>query len=276
MFPKLQFPRKSIFALLFLINAFFCFAYNFGFTASAENNSSAMASLNLVISVAQDGLQTFNTTADTLNGVSICAANPTAGCDFSQTDGVVRTNDSVVYLYDYSVNGSSDDITITATAPLGTTWNVLPGFCLTGSSLNAGNGTTTASIITCKRGVQAIGTAESLPFTLTVLGSTNYNTTLTATGAVSGPGSSTVNANAPNVTVTAAPRFNLRLAYQTHSPFTFNSVSGYRIEYRAFVEMYDDSTPAALNPRFGSATISATRFITATLRSSTIFQISIS
>ena len=32
-------------------------------------------------------------------------------------------------------------------------------------------------------------------------------------------------------------------------------MSGYRIEYRAYIEIFDDSTPAALNPRIGSAAL---------------------
>lgn len=226
-----------------------------GWNAGAA--SASFASLNLAIAVAQDGVATMNTTADRLNGINVCATNPTPGCDFSQSNNIVRTNDSVVYSYDYSVNGLAEDITLTATAPMGTTWNVLPAFCISGSSLSAGDGITTASVITCKRGVQTLGTAESLPFTATVLGTTNNATVLTASGSVSGPTSTTATANAPGVTVSAAPHFNLRQTYSSYAPYTFNSVSGYRIEYRAMVEVYDDSTPAAYAPRYGSAPLSS-------------------
>ncbi len=224
---------------------------------TAVGNSDVSAGLNLVIQVGQDGIAAMNTTADQLNTIFVCASNPTAGCDFSQNNGVVRTNDSVVYSYDYSVNGASDDITITATAPIGTVWSVLPAFCNSGSTKNTGDGITSASVISCKRGVQAIGTSESLPFTAVVLGSVNHGTILTATGAVSGPGSSTVNAGAPNVTATAAPRFNLRKGFISYNAFTLGGVPGYRIEYRAMIEVFDDSIPAAFNPRYGSAALAS-------------------
>ena len=197
MLPRIKLPRK--FAVLFFFS--FISATIFGFslftdyqTFAGENNSPQFANLNLVVSITQDGLQTLNTTADTLNGINICASNPTPGCDFSQSNGIVRTNDSVVYLYDYSINGDSDDVTLTATAPFGTTWNVLPGFCNSGLTKNSGDGITTASVITCKRGVQTTGTAESLPFTLIILGSNLHNTALTASGLVSGLTSPAVNA----------------------------------------------------------------------------------
>jgi hypothetical protein len=246
--------------------AIFSFAvislYSIFFTGLFHSQARSMApmpfaTLNLSISVAQDGLATLNTTADKLNGISVCANNPTPGCDFNQHDNIVRTNDSVVYSYDYSVNGVAEDITLTATAPIGTVWSVLPAFCLSGSSLNAGDGLTTASVISCKRGVQNLGTAESLPFTAVVLGSTGNNVVLNAGGTVAGPSSATANATAPNVTVTAAPHFNLRLIYSNYSAFTFNSVVGYRIEYRAIAEVYDDSVPAAYLPRYGSAALSS-------------------
>lgn len=266
--PKFLF-RRRLFVVMFALVLTTAFAVIFAgkFTAKAESsafnslfsgnggNSSSFANLNLVIVVAQDGIQTLNTAADTLNTRNICAANPTPGCDFSQNDAVVRTNDSVVYTYDYNVNGASEDVTLTATAPIGTIWSVLPGFCLTGSTLSSGNGITTNSVISCKRGVKDQGTTESLPFTATVLGSTLHGIVLTATGAVAGPSSSTVNASAPNVTVTAAPRFNLRMAYQSNGDFTHLSVAGKRIEYRVYIETYDDSVPVALNPRYGSAAL---------------------
>ena len=223
----------------------------------AAREANFFANLNLVITVAQDGLATLNTTADTLNGQAVCPTSSTAGCDFSQTNNIVRTNDSVVYSYNYNVNGASEDVTITATAPLGTVWNVLPAFCNAGSSLNAGNGTTSQSVITCKRGIQSAGTSESLPFTLTVLGSTNNATALVASGTVVGPSSTTAAANAPNVTVTAAPHYNLRKAYSSYSAFTQSGVPGYRIDYRAYMEVYDDSVPAAYNPRYGSEALSS-------------------
>lgn len=258
--------RASVLVFLFLIAA--SVTASFAVRAHAERSqfkernvaaSSAMASfasLNLAISVAQDGLATLNTTADKLNGINVCSTNPTPGCDFSQNNGIVRTNDSVVYSYDYSVNGLAEDITLTATAPMGTTWNVLPAFCLSGSSLNTGDGVATASVITCKRGIQTLGTAESLPFTATVLGSTNNATILTASGSVSGPTSVTATATAPTVTVSAAPHFNLRQTYSNYAAYRLNSVVGYRIEYRAMIETYDDSVPAAYAPRYGSAALS--------------------
>lgn len=220
-------------------------------------HGSRAASLNIVIAVVQDGIATLNTTTDTMNTIAVCPSDPTPGCDFSATNGIVRTNDSILYSYDYSVNGLSEDVTVTATAPLGTTWNVLPAFCLAGSSINAGNGTTVASVITCNRGIQVAGTAESLPFTATVLGGTGNGTRLNATGSVSGPASSIANASAPNVFVSAAPRFNLRKVYQTVSPATQGGAPGYRIEYRAILEVYDDSTPAAFNPRYGSEALAS-------------------
>jgi len=217
-----------------------------------------LANLSLVITVAQDGLALMNTTGDTLNGRNICPSNPSPGCDFSEHNNIVRTNDEIMYTYQYSVNaGDEPDLTVTAAAPFGSVWkSVLPAFCLMpGSSVNSGDGVNTQSVITCRRGPRAGGLTEGLTFAATILGTVLNDTIINASGVVSGGAgspSSPAFAGAPNVTVSAAPRYNLRKNFFSYSG---SDATGYTIDYTATIEILDDSSPADLDPRYGSSVL---------------------
>lgn len=227
-----------------------------------------LANLSLVITVPQDGLALMNTTGDTLNGRNICPSDPSPGCDFSEHNNIVRTNDEITYTYQYSVNaGDEPDLTVTAAAPFGSVWkSVLPAFCLLpGSSVNSGDGISTQSVITCRRGPRPGGSTEGLSFAATILGTVLNNTIINASGVVSGGAgspSSPAFAGAPNVTVSAAPRYNLRKNFFTYSG---SDAAGYTIDYTATIEILDDSSPADLDPRIGSSVLPANLTFTDTV-----------
>jgi uncharacterized repeat protein (TIGR01451 family) len=259
---------SSVIILSLLFNGNFAVQAHNSENETSESGSILFANLSLVIRIGQDGLAPLNTTADRLNDRKICPSNPTAGCDFGYHNAIVRTNDQVVYTYDYAVNGGDDDITVIASAPYpGTAWDFLPAFCYAANepqlgdppSTITGDGITSPSVITCRRRMKATGTAESLPFTATVLGDRLNGDVLNASGAVTGPNSSMVFGGAPNVTVSAAPRFNLRKSYAGRSSLTtVDSVSGYILFYVADIEVRDtDSEPPELNPRYGSSVLSS-------------------
>ena len=145
-------------AVLFFAVKFGALAYNQDVTDVSQSDlaeqSSAppLANLALVIKVGQDGLAALNSPTDTLNNHQpgniprlICPTPTTPGCDFTRNNRIVRTNDSVTYSYEYSVNGGDEAfVTVVATAPPGSFWDPVfgvPAFCaMPGSSLNNGDG----------------------------------------------------------------------------------------------------------------------------------------
>jgi uncharacterized repeat protein (TIGR01451 family) len=156
-----------------------------------------------------------NAIGDTVSGVAICPANPTPGCDFSLSDALVRTHDIVEYGFNFNNVGTDNNVEITAAAPIGMVWDVMPGFCGTGSTLNknpapgTGDGVTTASVLVCKLTGAQINQSQSLPLRGRVLGLPN-GTTLTPTGSIKSTETpSALNATGPVNTVSSAPRFDL-------------------------------------------------------------------
>ena len=228
--------------------------------APAGPDSPLIATLGLQIKLAQDGLAPMNNVGDSVNGRVICGptTNPTPGCDFDPHNAIVRTHDAVVYTYDYNVNGGdAADVIIKAILPLGLVWNFTPGFCL-GDGPPTGDGINTQSIITCHRGTQTAGTAESLPFVATVFGKNNANgDPRTAIGILSdGPAGPPVFAGSPQVTISAAPWYNLR---KTFLNSTGDGTVGYNITYIATFGVFDDyPTADALNPWYGSSELTST------------------
>ena len=174
----------------------------------------------------------LNTISDIVNGIQICPANPTAGCDFSDDPGysnngtvndpsddtysgdlIVRTNDlfEVTAAWNWSgVEGSSEEkITLVGTLPATGEyeWGDLPGSCKASESSISNDKLT----ITCVREnfTNTASYAEDLPFAVRVKGSApNGATPGDISFSISGQNAiqKTDNTDGYSLTVTAAPR----------------------------------------------------------------------
>jgi uncharacterized repeat protein (TIGR01451 family) len=215
----------------------------------------------------------LNTVGDQVNGVSICPANPTAGCDFGddphynnngtvsdssddfyENDGdlVVRTNDvfevNAAWSWSGIKDGPEEEVTIVGTLPATGeyAWTDVPGSCAAGSSSISADGLT----ITCVRNdfTTTNTHAEDLLFTVRVLGDAQNGAT---PGDISFEASS-LNAQSvsddtdnTSLTITAAPRWNIdKDVYTAYVGQSFDDdndpatpeVNGYIINYIFYIE----------------------------------------
>ena len=83
-----RFSFVSFLIVIVLSAATAAWAYGLGGVRAPKGS---FASLNMAVAVVQDGLALVNTTGDQMNGVNVCPSDPTPGCDFSVTNGIVRT-----------------------------------------------------------------------------------------------------------------------------------------------------------------------------------------
>ena len=190
----------------------------------------------------------LNNVGDQVSGVNICpAANTNAnnvpGCDMANDPGyndngtpqdgsddyytgdlIVRTNDAFMAVANYNVNGGSDEITITGTAPAGLVFDDLPGFCrLPQSSLSADGRT-----VTCYLGEKSPGTSQTLAFPVRVLGgNANGSQPGVIEFEVDGPNSNAVADDTDrSIIVTAAPRWNVCKSLYAVNAYTKTASDG--------------------------------------------------
>ena len=128
-----------------------------------------------------------------------------SGMDTSQTDAVVRANDTLTYNVTVTVPGSSaniNNLTIVQSLPTGLEWGPLPGFC------NGPGSGVSGPTITCVVGPLAAGAIQFWPLQATAAQVAD-GTVLTpaadsvsVTGALAGGGSTSATATPAPVTVT--------------------------------------------------------------------------
>ena len=197
------------------------------------------ASLNITTMYTQTGgvQGALNSVGDLINGVAVCPANPTDGCDFSADPGynnngtvndssddfytgdlLVRTNDvfevDAAWGWSGVEGGPEEEVTLVGTLPATGEfeWTDIPGSGScdpNGSSLSADKLT-----VTCVRNnfTSNNSHAEDLLFTARVLGSASNGTQPgDVSFSISGQNAITVTDGTDNnsLTVTASPRWNL-------------------------------------------------------------------
>ncbi|NND65659.1 MAG: hypothetical protein HKM24_06820, partial [Gammaproteobacteria bacterium] len=168
------------------------------------------------------GLDLFNEASGTAPfDVNANCPVDTAGDDCNDTNLIVRTHDTAVVTFNYSVNGggTADNVTIVSTLPMGVgpqiiaEWNTLPASCTgTGSMISLDKQT-----LTCNVGSVASGSSLTIKPDIRILGN--------ALNGVGNPGgdilpiNGTVSADAPvlpavspvlTYTISAAPMLDLR------------------------------------------------------------------
>ena len=261
-----------LFAVFFLANAFGVSAASLDITTMYTKTGGIQGALNQV--------------GDLVNGVSVCPADPTDGCDFSDDPGynnngtvddssddfytgdlLVRTNDvfevNAAWSWSGVEGGPEEEVTLVGTLPATGEfeWTNIPGSCdPNGSSLSADKLT-----ITCVRNDFADGNshAEDLLFTARVLGSTpNGAQPGDISFSVSGQNAITVtdDTDGNSLTVTASPRWNLdKDLYVVRAGQSFDDdndpntpdVNGYILNYLFLIETDEvdgetDDAPASL------------------------------
>jgi hypothetical protein len=171
--------------------------------------------------------ETLTVALTQIDGTAPFDADNAAGHDSSGSNGIVRTNDVVTYTASLANNGgSSQSPTITFTLPSGQELvQPLPNFCLAGSSVSPATvpapalpvttmswTTLPAQTITCVVADRATATSFDYSFTAKVRSEVPDGTTMppvTATASSTG-GLNTPTSNPVQVTVSAAPRFDLQ------------------------------------------------------------------
>ena len=179
-------------------------------------------------------------------GDDLCAADPTSGCDFSLDDDLVRNNDGVSYVFSVQVDPPGDNVTLTTQLQPGLVWDSLPTQCnpLT-SSLTGDGSATSPSLLVCNLGFQS-AYAEDLNFVARVLGDNpNGTTSGLASAEFGGPDSPSIIDDlsaVPDVTLTSAPRLNLRKSLLTFRSQTVNGVLGVAVFYTYWLETWQQDT----------------------------------
>ena len=185
---------------------------------------SPQPNIEIYLSLAQDGTSPFY---DTLTGYG----QHTPGNDYSGTNGIVRTNDTVQYRFDWNVNEqSSTNVVISATLPLTMTWTnytdyqVLPTGCLTSgvtppSRISADRRTFVCNLGNLNEGTTgAVFMRALLPFN--VLNLDNQTRSLSAV--ISSDRTAPVNSNVVSFTISATPMWDWVKA----APDTYDVISG--------------------------------------------------
>jgi len=134
-----------------------------------------------------------------------------AGLDAGPDNGVVRSNDSVVYRVDWSANeASATSVVATVTLSPGQSWAALPSACAT-------SGPDPSSIVgarlRCSIGTTGPGGATGTFDATARIGVVANGTPLSADLDLSAPTAVPARALAPRLTASAAPRVNLRQAH---------------------------------------------------------------
>ncbi len=179
------------------------------------------------------------------------ATNP--GTDSSATDHTVRTNDSIVYDFQYSVNGPNA-VNLTLTSTLGTylglpvaDWTAIPPQCLAGSSISPDKQT-----LTCVAGPVLSGSAQDVVASAKIRVTAPNGATFTPTVTVDDPGTpgttpatrsgywmdQTTAAATASDTITSVAKYNAMkastVAVPVVEPFTYTgegNQQGYYVDY---------------------------------------------
>ncbi|MEV7974378.1 tandem-95 repeat protein, partial [Cellulomonas sp. NPDC089187] len=187
-------------------------------TGVAPAAGSVGTATGLALSVLRDGTPNNDGTWD---------ADDSAGNDSSETNGIVRTHDSVVYRWGWSV-ATAGDITLVQTLPEGMSWVVSESViaCAEKEAAVSTDGRT----LTCTRENQPTGASTYQVRAMVDYGANGQemSTVLTSAGAAdSAPAS---------VTVSAAPRTNMETTIGVPGFFQQNGVDGLRANL--FVNLY--------------------------------------
>lgn len=181
-------------------------------------------------------------------GDGYCPSTLTPGCDMSDTDSRVRTNDVVQYRFGLQVDPPGDDVTLSVDLKPGLLFEQIPGGCDPFNSTISGDGTLgNESQLVCALGIRSAW-AANLDFEVRVLG-TLPNNALVGIDNVefNGPSSTAaVAASIPDLTVTAAPRLDLDKRTSVFVQGTRNGVAGVNITYRMWVGLWDNVGPDPL------------------------------
>ncbi|WP_419996032.1 hypothetical protein [Streptomyces boninensis] len=154
------------------------------------SSSGAAPVIDIAVSVAKDGGGNF-TSAD----------GP--GLDSGDSNGIVRTHDTIQYKVDVNVTGgTANNETFTLEAPVGTEWEQLPGTCTgPGSKIDGQR-------LICNLG-DLTNASRSIPVLLRVTGDMHNGDNVPVSAGVTADNAPGKEVHADPVTVSAAPKFDL-------------------------------------------------------------------
>ncbi|WP_157490254.1 SdrD B-like domain-containing protein [Frigoribacterium sp. Leaf186] len=183
--------------------------------ANAAPEAPTSDNLSLSVRLASDGIGPFT-------------PNDVPGGDSGPQNGIVRTNDAVVY--GVTVGTTTGDAVggeIIATAPDGLTWSTLPGECLPGSAV-------TGQTLRCSLAPLSTG-VRTLSIVASVDRDVSAGSMLRPTFQLEAPDRAPVTAPVSDVRVSAVPRFNVSMN-RTVTSFAAatgpdGSTPGFRIVY---------------------------------------------
>lgn len=181
-------------------------------------------------------------------GDGYCPSSTTPGCDMSDSDNRVRTNDIVEYRFALQVDPPGDDVTLNVNLKPGLVFEQIPGGCDPFNSTISGDGTVgNPSQLVCALGFQSAWAAD-LDFAAKVLGTLPNNASVGVQSVtLDGPNSTPVTASTiSDLTVTAAPRLDLQKRSSSFTPATRGGVSGVNITYRLWIGLWDNVGPDPL------------------------------
>lgn len=177
-------------------------------------------------------------------GDDFCPTSTTPGCDISDTDNRVRTNDSVSYSIAVQVDPPGDTVFVRATLKPGMVWTQMPGSCDAFTSSITGDGSTSSpSEVYCDLGPQSSWAANLLFFASVDSSLPNDSTVGLASAEIGGASSTTTAASLnslSDLTVTATPRLNVTKLRHSYAPNTRGGISGVDLRYRVIVGLWDN------------------------------------
>lgn len=183
--------------------------------ANAAPDAPTSDNLSLSVRLASDGIGPFT-------------PDDVPGGDSGPQNGIVRTNDSLVYGVTVgTTTGDASGGEIVASAPDGLTWSTLPSECLAGSSVSA-------DTLRCLLAPLSTG-VRTLSIVATVDRDVHAGSSVKPSFELHAPDRAPVTAPVPAVRVSAVPRFNVSMN-RTVTSFAAatgpdGSTPGYRIVY---------------------------------------------
>ncbi|HEY0188408.1 MAG TPA: Ig-like domain-containing protein [Cellulomonas sp.] len=198
--------------------------------ASAEGGAAALTPFDgSVAATGQVSGLTLTVVSDgTANSDGSWDATDDPGEDSSATNGIVRTHDSVVYRWGYSV-AEAGDVTLVQTLPVGMSWVVAEStaVCAEGTDAVSGDGRT----ISCTMADQATGASTYLVRATVEHGTQGQELSTVLSGA------GTADSAAATVTVSATPQMSVRINSWANG-FTLGGESGEEYGQSAHVWVY--------------------------------------
>ena len=186
------------------------------------------------------------------------------GNDSSISNNIVRTNDTILYEWDFNVNGGSDDnVTITQTLPNTAKWIFIPPQCGLGSFISSDEQT-----ITCVYDLDGddtngntipSGTAVQLYPQAKARGTAANGDLITTSASIVGDNSAQADSGSVNAIVSATPRFDIKKSVSfgnTFVPADTNHPDGFYGGITAIIvtnndakgnELLDPATPFVIN-----------------------------